>query len=349
MSEDNVLVSIVIPHWNGIEILSECLASLTKTSYHPYEIIIVDNCSTDGSQRWIKNTYPNITLIENNKNYGYAGGCNRGIQNANGELVVFLNNDTIQNPMWLGQLVDFIVKNPKIAALQPKILNYFDKSFFDYAGGAGGYMDIFGFPFARGRIFIEQEKDHGQYDDKKQCFWASGTALMVRKNLFIEAGSFDETFFAHMEEIDLCWRLQAMGYEVWSNPDSVIFHKNAVSLPMQTHKKYYLNHRNSLLMLFGNYSISNAFYLGIIRVIFDFMAMIYSIFKWDWNHFTGIVRAHLWIIFHPMTILKKRGKFKIIRATEDKIFFKNLYKKSVVVDYFIKKIRTYSEIDSKAL
>ena len=349
MSESNVLVSIIIPHWNGIETLSECLTSLTKTNYKPFEIIVVDNCSTDGSQEWVKANYPNITLIENSENYGYAGGCNHGIKATNGELVVFLNNDTIQDPMWLSHLVDFILQNPEIAALQPKILNYFDKSIFDYAGGAGGYMDIFGFPFARGRIFIEQEKDQGQYNNNKQCFWASGTALMVRKKLFIEAGKFDETFFAHMEEIDLCWRLQAMGYQVWSNPESVVFHKNAVSLPMQTHKKYYLNHRNSLLMLFGNYSIANAFYLGTIRVIFEFIAIAYSIFKWDWQHATGIAKALLWIIIHPLVIIKKRKKFKTIRINEDKMILKKLYRKSLVIDYFIKKIKTYSEIDSKVL
>ena len=349
MPESNVLVSIIIPHWNGIETLSECLTSLTKTNYKPFEIIVVDNSSTDGSQEWVKVNYPNITLIENSENYGYAGGCNHGIKATNGELVVFLNNDTIQDSMWLSHLVDFILQNPKIAALQPKILNYFDKSIFDYAGGAGGYMDVFGFPFARGRVFIEQERDQGQYDNNKQCFWASGTALMVRKKLFIEAGKFDETFFAHMEEIDLCWRLHAMGYQVWSNPESVVFHKNAVSLPMQTHKKYYLNHRNSLLMLFGNYSVTNAFYLGTIRVIFEFIAIAYSILRWDWQHVSGIAKALLWIIAHPLVIIKKRKKFKTIRINEDKKILRKLYRKSLVIDYFIKKIKTYSEIDSKVL
>ena len=349
MSEHKPLVSIIIPHWNGIDTLSECISSLIQTNFKSYEIIVVDNASSDGSQEWIKKNHPNIILVENKKNHGYAGGCNRGLKTVNGDLIVFLNNDTTQDSMWLDHMVKLMIDNKKIAAIQPKILNYYNNSIFDYAGGSSGHMDIFGFPFARGRIFSNQEKDDGQYDNKTQCFWASGTAMMVRKNLFIEAGKFDETFFAHMEEIDLCWRLQAMGYQIWANPKAVVYHKNAISLPMQTHKKYYLNHRNSLLMLFGNYSIWNAFYLGIIRILFEFIAIGYSILNLDWNHITGIIKALGWILFHPLTIIKKRSKFKAIRKVSDKIIFKNLYKKSLVVSYYLKRKQTYCDIDSKVL
>ena len=338
MSEDNVLVSIVIPHWNGIEILSECLASLTQTSYHPYEIIVVDNCSKDGSQRWIKNTYPNITLIENSKNYGYAGGCNRGIQNANGELVVFLNNDTIQNPMWLGQLVEFIVKNPKIAALQPKILNYFDKSFFDYAGGAGGYMDIFGFPFARGRIFIEQEKDHGQYDDKKQCFWASGTALMVRKNLFIEAGSFDETFFAHMEEIDLCWRLKNINpkCKIVTIGKSKVYHIGGGTIQYDNPKKNYFNFRNSITMLIKNLPGKFLIPVILLRILSDFIILIFSIFTLKIRFSFSIIKAYYYNILNIRYNFGKRG----ISRTSNKYY----YTKSILLAYYLFRKKTFSAL-----
>ena len=218
MTEYNVRVSIIIPHWNGIDILSECLSSLVNTKHDSYEIIVVDNASTDGSQSWIKNTYPQIKLIENDKNYGYAGGCNVGALEAKGNYLVFLNNDTIQDPDWIQNLENFMKKDKVIAAVQPKILNYFNKNIFDYAGGSGGYMDWFCFPYARGRIFSKQERDIGQYNDSKQCFWSSGTAFMVRKKLFFEAGKFDKYFFSHMEEIDLCWRLQAMGFQIWVEP-----------------------------------------------------------------------------------------------------------------------------------
>ena len=255
MTEQHPTVSIIIPHWNGIETLSECIDSLLKSTFGSFEIIIADNASSDGSQAWIKESHPHIILVENDRNYGYAGGCNRGADEASGELLVFLNNDTIQKSDWLHYLVELMQKDNTIAAAQPKILNYYQKNMFDYAGGSGGYMDMFCFPYARGRLFLEQEEDQGQYNDAKKCFWASGTAIMVRKELFVEAGKFDELFFAHMEEIDLCWRLQAMGHHVWVEPQSIVYHKNAVSLPMHTHRKYYLNHRNSLLMLLSNFSV----------------------------------------------------------------------------------------------
>ena len=261
MTDSTPIVSIIIPHWNGIDVLSECIDSLKGSTFDSFEIIVSDNASSDGSQAWIVENHPDVILLENDNNYGYAGGCNRGVNVAKGEFILFLNNDTIQNPNWLDPLIDRMKGDESIAAIQPKILNYYNRKIFDYAGGSGGHLDLFCFPFARGRVFLNQEEDLGQYDNAKRCFWASGTAMIVRKDLFKAAGKFDETFFAHMEEIDLCWRFQAMGYEVWAEPRSVVYHKNAVSLPMHTHRKYYLNHRNSLLMLFGNYSIPVAFYV----------------------------------------------------------------------------------------
>ena len=166
----NPKVSIIIPHWNGIEVLSECLESLAQTKYSNIEIIIVDNASTDGSSDWIAINFPEVIVVNNNKNYGYAGGCNRGAQVATGDYLVFLNNDTIQDQGWLDPLVDFLNLNPTVAAVQPKILNYFDRGKFDYAGGAGGWLDILGYPFARGRVFLEQEQDKGQYNSIRPIF-----------------------------------------------------------------------------------------------------------------------------------------------------------------------------------
>ena len=211
----NSKVSIIIPHWNGIEILSDCLESLAQTEYTNLEIIVVDNASTDGSPDWVNINYPSVKLVENDQNYGYAGGCNRGAGVATGDYLVFLNNDTIQDSKWIDPLVDFLNLNSNVAAVQPKILNFFDQAKFDYAGGAGGWLDILGYPFARGRVFLEQEKDAGQYDKIRPIFWASGTALMVRKTDFESANGFDETFFAHQEEIDLCWKFRLMGKETW--------------------------------------------------------------------------------------------------------------------------------------
>ena len=348
MTDSTPIVSIIIPHWNGIDVLSECIDSLKGSTYDSFEIIVSDNASSDGSQAWIVENHPDVILLENDNNYGYAGGCNRGVNVAKGEFILFLNNDTIQNPNWLDPLIDRMKGDESIAAIQPKILNYYDRKIFDYAGGSGGHLDLFCFPFARGRVFLNQEEDLGQYDNAKRCFWASGTAMIVRKDLFKAAGKFDETFFAHMEEIDLCWRFQAMGYEVWAEPRSVVYHKNAVSLPMHTHRKYYLNHRNSLLMLFGNYSIPVAFYVGFIRLILEFTALGYAIVKMDWNHVTGILRSLGWILIHPITILRKRSRFNQIRKMRDRDIMGAMTKTSVVLAHYLSGKKTYLDIESKA-
>ena len=346
MSEYNVRVSVIIPHWNGIDILSECISSLINTKHDSYEIIVVDNASTDGSQSWVKNTYPQIKLIENDKNYGYAGGCNVGALEAEGNYLVFLNNDTTQDPDWIQNLENFMKKDKMIAAVQPKVLNYFNQNIFDYAGGSGGYMDKFCFPYTRGRIFSKQEQDSGQYNDSKQCFWSSGTAFMVRKKLFFKAGQFDKHFFSHMEEIDLCWRLQAMGFQIWVEPNAVVYHKNALSMPMHSHRKYYFNHRNSLLMLFGNYSLKNTLILGFGRTILEFIALGYSTLSLNWKQAIAIIRSLLYIISHLGIIIKKRRKMKAIRIKKDEYIMKNILKKSLVINYYLRGVRVYSEIDS---
>ena len=321
----DTLVSIIIPHWNGIDILSECIDSLNNTEYSNFEIIVVDNYSSDESVKWLKANHPKIKIIENDKNYGYAGGCNRGINNSKGDYIVFLNNDTIHKKDWLSNLVTFMNKRPDCAAVQPKILNYYERDKFDYAGGAGGHMDILCYPFARGRLFLEQEIDINQYDDDAPCFWASGTAIMVRKEFFLEVEKFDENFFAHMEEIDLCWRLQLKGHNIYVNPKSVIYHKNAVSLPMTSIKKFMLNHRNSLMMLLSNYKVLTTLYLFPIRYMLELVAILYALTKLDFRHMFGVIQAHLWILFHIHIIFYKRIKINRLRTIDDFEIMKSMY------------------------
>ena len=347
MSDIKSSVSIVIPHWNNVDVLSECLESILNTDFENFETIVVDNASTDNSVASVRSNYPNVKLIENEKNYGYAGGCNIGAEAASGDYLIFLNNDTVQEKDWISNLIKTINSDDKIAAVQPKILNYYDRNVFDYAGGSGGHMDIYCFPFARGRIFSFQENDEGQYNNKEKCFWSSGTCFMVRRELFQKSGGFDESFFAHMEEIDLCWRLYAMGFEVWVEPNSVVYHKNALTLPMYSHKKYYLNHRNSLLMLLGNYSIKNIFLIGIPRLILEKIACFYSILMLDCRHFTAILRSLFWIIFHPNVIMKKRKSFSKIRTITDKKIMENMMQSSIVIKYYLLKKQAYLDILSK--
>ena len=332
----NPKVSIIIPHWNGIDILSECLESLLQTDYHNLEIIVVDNASTDGSPDLISLNFPQVKLLENSQNYGYAGGCNRGAEIADGDYIVFLNNDTIQDSKWISPLVDFLNLNPKVAAVQPKILNFYDREKFDYAGAAGGWLDILGFPFARGRVFNDQEKDKGQYNKIRPVFWTSGTAFMIRKFDFESAGRFDESFFAHQEEIDLCWRLHLMDKETWAIPSSVVFHKNGATLPMFSRKKQYLNHRNSLQMILSNYSLPLTLYIFPIRFTLELVALVYSFIRMDLNHAIGIIQSLLWIVSHPFSIWKRRKQIKQIRIVKDKKVLPWLYWGSVVFDYYIR-------------
>jgi GT2 family glycosyltransferase len=338
------LVSIIIPHWNGIDVIKECLESLQKATYPNLEVIIVDNNSSDDSVNYIRKFFPKVIIFENKQNEGYAGGCNRGSEIAKGEYILFLNNDTVHQPNWIEPLVSLLKENPRIAAVQPKLLNYYQKNLFDYAGGAGGMMDIFIFPFARGRIFNEQEIDSNQYNSIETIFWSSGTAFLVRKNVFEKAGKFDELFFAHMEEIDLCWRFHLLGYDVSSEPNSVVHHKNAVSLPLYSEKKYYLNHRNSLIMLLTNYSLPLAIYILPIRWTLDMIAIIYAILMGDWKHVKGIVKAHAWIVFHPRILFNKRYKVKALRTVKDKTILRKMYRESIVFAHYILRKNRYSEL-----
>ncbi|MEC8689137.1 MAG: glycosyltransferase family 2 protein [Candidatus Neomarinimicrobiota bacterium] len=333
----NTKVSVIIPHWNGIDVLSECLDSLGKSNYKNIEIIVVDNASSDGSQDWIRSNHPNIILVQNKSNLGYAEGCNVGAKSSSGEYLIFLNNDTVQNENWIESLVDFLNLNRNVAAVQPKILNYFDRTKFDYAGGCGGWIDVLGFPFARGRLFLNLEKDEGQYEKIRPIFWASGTALMIRKKMFIDLNGFDKTFFAHQEEIDLCWKIHLSGKEVWSVPTSVVFHKNAVTLPMFSRKKQYLNHRNSLLMMLTNYSLPMTLYLFPIRLYLEFVALFYALFCFDISHFIGIIQSLLWIITHPHIIVSRRIRTRKIRKLKDAKIIKNMYWGSVVFDHYIRR------------
>lgn len=307
----------------------------------------MDNASTDGSPDWVETHHSKLRLIRCDKNYGYAGGCNRGAKEANGKYLLFLNNDTSHETGWIEPLVETMGEDPSIAAVQPKILNYYEKDMFDYAGGSGGTMDLLCFPFVRGRLFLTREKDRGQYDNSVQIFWASGTAFLMRKSIFEQSGGFDVVFFAHQEEIDLQWRLQLMGYKIYVNPQSIIYHKNALTLPMHSPMKKYLNSRNNLIMLLTNYSLPISIYLFPIRLAFEFVAVFYAIALFDFSHVIAIFRSLFWILFHPHIIIRRRRKVKKLRKIIDRDLLKNIYKGSVVLDYYLFGKKYYSDLIPK--
>ena len=300
-------LSIIIPHHNGEELLFNCLESiLNHISIKDFEIIVVDNGSIDNSGDKAKVKFPSINLLKSETNLGYSGGCNFGAKNAKGEYTIFLNNDTLHTKNWIEELIGFLDKNPQAGAAQPKILNATNKDTFDYAGGAGGYIDKYCFPFVRGRIFNSLEKDSNQYDDIKKIFWASGAAFIIRTELLRELNYFDNIYFAYMEEIDLCWRLQALGLGIWNVPTSVVYHFGKQTIKENTFKSHYLNHRNSWILFIKNSATFEKGLLIIKRFILDLMAAVYSILTFDIKRFLAIFSSHLWLVYNFKTLLNIR-------------------------------------------
>ena len=309
-----VSISVVIPHYNGEQILSDCLLSLYASTELPLEVIVVDNASSDNSVQMLKSEYPSVKIITLSQNRGFAGGCNAGIKEARAPYVLILNNDTVHSKGWLEHLLAKIESEDGIAVVQPKLISYQTPELFDYSGAAGGEMDIFCFPFARGRIFDAIERDEGQYDKLNHfIFWASGTAFLAKRELLIKAGLFDEDFFAHMEEIDLQWRLQLLGYKVVIETKAVIKHISGYTLAAESPLKKYLNHRNSVLMLLTNYQLFLSCYLLPMRIVLDKIAFFYAFFIADWGRCLAIIKAYFWCIFHIGKIVRKRRRVKKIR------------------------------------
>lgn len=344
MSE-NPLVSIIIPHFNGIELLRDCLTSLSETSYPNFEIIVVDNASTDESISMVKQEFNGVKILQLSSNKGYAGGCNAGIRaSEESQYVVLFNNDATVEASWLTCLVDEMESDESVSACQPKILSAKDKNLYDYSGAAGGLIDKYAYPFARGRIIATIESDENQYDSETTLFWASGTACILRNSTLKEVGLLDEIFFAHMEEIDLCWRMQLRGDKIRYVPESRIYHHSGTTLGAETFKKKYLNHRNSILMMFKNYSLGNLLKLLPGRIIIDLMAMVYSLGVLDINRLNGILASYFWVIFHPFYILKERRKVQEGRVVSDEVIMRNMYGGSIALAYYLKGKKRVSEL-----
>ena len=337
-------VAVIIPHYNGESILEDCLASLQENTIIPVKVILIDNGSTDNSIAMVESKFPEVEIHCMQKNLGFAGGCNAGIKKANTPYVLVLNNDTVHKQGWVKYLLQRLKSSPKIAAVQPKLLSYQYEGKFDYSGAAGGEMDIFGFPFARGRLFEDIEKDTHQYEDDCNIFWASGTAFLARREVLLDAGLFDEDFFAHMEEIDLDWRLHLLNYRIVVEPKAVIWHRSGYTLGANTFLKKYLNHRNSLYMVASNYKLFTTLYLLSIRLVLDWLSVISSIFKGDIQRSGAIIKAHFWLLFHPHKILKKRRRVKVLRKIGDFQLMEKLYKGSVALMYYLFNKKSYQDL-----
>jgi len=305
-------VSVVIINYNGRKYLEQFLPSVLASTYSNMELIIADNASTDDSLNFVRNTYPSVRIIELKRNHGYAGGYNEALKEVLSDYYVLLNTDVEVTPGWIEPVIELMEKDQQIGACQPKILSYEQRDQFEYSGASGGWMDCLGYPFARGRIFDICETDNGQYDDVQPIFWASGAALFVRADLFHQAKGFDEYFFAHMEEIDFCWRLQLLGYSIYVCPSSRIFHIGGGTLPKGNERKVFLNFRNNMIMLAKNLPKRQSFWKIPVRVMLDFISAFKSLFDGQFVYFLAVGEAHLaflkWLLF-----MQKKSVFPVRR------------------------------------
>lgn len=273
-------VSVVILNWNGVGMLQKFLPKVVEYSVNQgVEICVADNASTDESVSYLQTNFPNVRLIVLDKNYGFAEGYNRALEQVEAEYVVLLNSDVEVTPHWLEPLVEYMDAHPEVAACQPKIRSERNKEYFEYAGAAGGYIDKYGYPFCRGRIFEMVEKDQGQYDAIQPIFWATGAALFIRLKDYREAGGLDGRFFAHMEEIDLCWRLRSRGRGIVCIPQSVVYHVGAATLKKENPRKTFLNFRNNLLMLYKNLPEKDLKRVMFVRGVLDGVAAVVFLLK----------------------------------------------------------------------
>jgi GT2 family glycosyltransferase len=339
---DTPLVSVVIPHFNGPAILDRCLTALHATTYSALEILLVDNASHDGSAVAAAERFasPRLRLIRLAANRGFAGGCNAGVAEARGRYVALLNNDAVVSPRWLEPLVALAEADDRVAAVQPKVRSLDRPDHFDYAAAAGGLIDVLGIPFARGRIFHTCEEDTGQYDAVREVFWASGTCCLLRREAWERVGELDESFFAHMEEIDLNWRLHLAGLRVLFCPEAVVQHNAGTTLPPEHPRKIFLNHRNGMVMLLKNFAWPTLLWVMPARIALELAAAIYFFSRGDLHQTRGILKALWAVATDRVAIQAGRRRAQAVRAVTDAEVMARMYRGSVVWEYFVRGRRT---------
>jgi GT2 family glycosyltransferase len=324
-------IAVVILNWNGAKLLEQFLPSVVAYSQEA-TIYVADNASTDHSIAVIQSKFPQVTIIQNDRNYGFAKGYNVALQQVEEDYYALVNSDIEVTQNWLAPILSIFENEPEIGIIQPKILDFKNKDYFEYAGAAGGYIDQFGYPYCRGRIFDTIEKDLGQYNDDVDIFWASGACLFIRKDIFRKLNGFDDDFFAHQEEIDLCWRAFNLGYKAKYTAKSVVYHVGGATLNEGNPRKTFLNFRNSLFMLTKNLPENKLFLILFLRLCLDGLAGIQLVLQGKFSHCWAIVRAHF--AFYRLinkTLKKRNGNYA-------NHYFKS---KSIVYQYFIKNRKVF--------
>lgn len=334
-----IKLAVVILNWNGVGFLEKFLPSVVEhTKSENSKVIVADNNSSDNSLEFVKANFPNVGIIQLDENYGYAGGYNKALAQIECEYYVLLNSDVEVTPGWELPIVSYFDANPDVAAAMPKILSHKNKSEFEYAGAVGGFIDKFGFPFCRGRILYKIEEDQGQYNQNLDIFWASGACMFVRRDAFIHAGGLDDDFFAHMEEIDLCWRLKRLGFRVVALPESVVYHVGGGTLPNNNPRKLYLNYRNSLYLLQKNLSRRKLIPILFARMILDGASALVYLSKFSFGFFFAVLRAHGRFYLNVFKTHRKRLEFN---KKEKVPHVGQIYPRSMVFSFLIKKKHTF--------
>jgi GT2 family glycosyltransferase len=318
-------VAVVILNYNGQKFLETFLPSVINHN-DGYEIFIADNASTDGSVNFLKTKFADIKIIQLANNHGFAGGYNNALKEIEAEYYVLLNSDVEVTPNWTKSIIDLMDIDKSMSACQPKILSYHQKTHFEYAGAAGGYIDWLGYPFCRGRVFESYEEDKGQYDDIKEVFWATGACMFIRSEIFYQLNGFDAHFFAHMEEIDLCWRMKNQGYRIIYSSASTVYHVGGGTLHKSNPRKTFLNYRNGLAMLFKNLPREKLLSTILLRLMLDGISGIKLLTDGSFDDFLAIIKAHF--AFYVMIP-------KLERKTPKQV--NNIYHKSIVWEYFVLK------------
>ncbi|MGJ7029581.1 glycosyltransferase family 2 protein [Niabella hirudinis] len=335
-------VAIVILNWNGKKYLEQFLPGVVQTRYGALEVVVADNGSTDDSIQYLEAHFPQVRIIRFRENHGFAKGYNLALEQVLADYYLLLNSDVQVTEGFLDPLLNMLEANPGLAACQPKILSYNHPAYFEYAGAAGGWLDHFCYPFARGRVFDFTETDEGQYNRAEPVFWASGAALFIRSKVFHEAGGFDPYFFAHQEEIDLCWRIQLLGYTISSCPASVIYHVGGGTLPKGNSLKTYLNFRNNHIMMYKNMYGWRRIYVILLRAVLDGVSAFKSLLGGDGGYFVAVASAHLSFV-KWMLVDQKKSVF----PQNKKAPLQGFLKKNIAWEHFVKGKKKFSEIVDK--
>ncbi len=334
-------IAIVILNWNGESFLKKYLPTLYQNSDLPdTKIWVIDNGSTDGSISWIEKEFPQTGLIKLDKNYGFTGGYNLGLKKIAAQYYVLLNSDVEVTQNWLKAPISILENNADIAVVAPKILSVAKPKMFEYAGAAGGFIDYLGFPFCRGRILTTLEEDNNQYDSSIPIFWASGACMFIKSRLFHDVGGFDDNFFAHMEEIDLCWRLKNLGYKIYFTPESVVYHVGGGTLPNENPLKIYLNYRNNLLLLYKNLPRKKWIKIFLIRIFYDSGACGIFILQRKFNFAKSVIKAY-------RDFFRMRNQYNSLLWRKNISLPKEILRNSIVFQYFIFGKRRFSELRLK--